>query len=146
MDVFDKNLKAGVARSLLNQVVPEEMTIEKFKVALGQAMEESDLTKIEASKATWYASRKLDGARCVCLVTGDGKVKFMTRSGNPINGTAELEKQVLSLLGTTKEVVLDGELCFPEREPEGNSPNGINDGGREDFQVFLSSSIPLLHC
>ena len=35
LDVFDKNLKAGVAASLLNQVVPQGLFIEKFSVALG---------------------------------------------------------------------------------------------------------------
>jgi len=130
-----------VAKSLLNQVVPDSMVIEKFKVALGQAVEEADLEKIAASSktTTWLASRKLDGARCVCLVSSDGRATFMTRGGNVINGTEALGKEVLSLLGSTRDVVLDGELCFPEQglDDNGNSNGaaGINEGGKEDFQV-----------
>jgi hypothetical protein len=38
LDVFDKNLKAGVAATMLNQIVPQTMSIKKFSVALGSSL------------------------------------------------------------------------------------------------------------
>ena len=97
----------------------------------GQGATYADFEKIGASKDTWFASRKLDGARCVCQVLAGEAPRFFTRGGHEIKGTEKLGEQVLALLKDVRDVVLDGELCFPE------TADGINKGGLEDFQSLV---------
>ena len=90
------------------------------------------MEKIGASTDTWFASRKLDGARCVCQVLAGEAPRFFTRGGNEIKGAEMLGEQVLALLKDVRNVVLDGELCFPE------TADGINEGGLENFQSLVA--------
>ncbi|SOV06625.1 uncharacterized protein UDID_01802 [Ustilago sp. UG-2017a] len=84
-----------------------------FEVALGRTVTREELPSLFASKDTskWYASRKLDGVRCLFVVrlqkefNGNGSawwkvasIQALSRGGRPFSTLAVLEKELASLL------------------------------------------------
>ncbi|GAI80717.1 unnamed protein product, partial [marine sediment metagenome] len=106
--------------SIINKV--HKKLIPTFDVTLAKRYEEH-MKKVKFDKDVWYASRKLDGLRCVGVIDYDGGIEMKSRTGIPFN-TLQLvidELQKLDLKG----VVFDGEICI------------VDEDGNEDFTAIL---------
>lgn len=97
-----KDLKLGISEKTVNKVYGAD-TIPTFAVQLA----ESFAKKGDKLKGLFYITLKLDGNRCISIVSEDG-VKFFSRSGKPVEGLVELEEQFKTL----PRGVYDGELLL----------------------------------
>lgn len=116
LSIIDKDLKTRTAEKIINSVF--DNLIPEFEVALADKYDEKNVS----FKDTWYASHKLDGVRCICVIDENGKVEFFSRQGKLFSTLSALEKEITGL--NLKNVVFDGELCI------------IKDG-KEDFQSIM---------
>lgn len=118
LNILDKDFSCGVNASILGSVFPLKRN---FGVALANKyFDRAD--KVDFINESWYASRKCDGLRCICIKE-NGVVRFWSRQ----------EKEFFTL-GVLKDIfekcgednfVLDGELCQ------------IDGNGDEDFQSIM---------
>lgn len=119
-NIFDRNLKTRVSEKLINKVFKN--LIPTFEVALANKYDNKQVKKIDFTKENWYASRKLDGLRCIAIIE-NGVVFLYSRSGIEFLTLDVIKKEIEKL--NLNNVVLDGEICI------------INDQGKEDFQAIL---------
>ncbi|KAI8381570.1 uncharacterized protein BYT42DRAFT_309801 [Radiomyces spectabilis] len=139
--VLDRNLKMGVSVQTVSRIMPNEnddpldrRKKHPFTVALAHAIhpgEECKLWSAQYRQHDWYASRKLDGVRCLAVITrgnacNDHDIRFYSRTGREFNSLQKVEANIRDRLTAVEEndIVLDGEICvYP-------SPH---DTTREDF-------------
>lgn len=121
--VIDRNLKTRATASLINKVMPN--TVPVFEVALAQKVQDH-IKKVDFDNGMWWASRKLDGLRCITIFEWDGTIRFFSRQGKEFF-TFDVLKEDLKKLNL-KGKVLDGEICM------------LNDKGLEDFQGILKEA------
>lgn len=164
LDIVDKDLKIRFGISQINNVLVEvgpkiaKYKIPDFQVSLGNPLDEktenllpttsaslSSSTSLSASSVTsasWFISRKLDGVRCITIIsynpTKNGfNVNFYSRKGLEFKSLGKIKSVIEDhicplLLGNTvtnyekNGIVLDGELCI------------VDDNGKEDFQSVMS--------
>lgn len=119
-DVIDRNLKTRATTTLINAVMPG--TVPTFDVALAEKFEGNE-KKVNFDSGEWWASRKLDGVRCITVIDENGDIKFYSRAGNEFLTLGVLAEELKSL--NLRSVVLDGEVCI------------MKDGGLEDFQGII---------
>jgi DNA ligase-1 len=119
-DVIDRNIKTRATATLINSVLPG--TVPGFEVALAEKFEANE-KKIDFETQSWFASRKLDGVRCLAIIDHVGEIRFFSRQGKEFHTLAKLESD-LKQLGL-RSVVLDGEVCI------------MKDDELEDFQGIL---------
>jgi len=117
--ILDKNLKVRLGIKQINQVWPN--TIKEFKVTLAKVYEEHK-KKVDY-KNGWYASRKLDGVRCIAKIDAGGNTLFYSRTGKPFTTLGKLAEEIKEL--GLKNCVLDGELCM------------VDENGDEDFSSIV---------
>lgn len=118
--VLDKNMKMGISIATINSVFPE--SISTFKVALAKTFkDEAELKKILTSKGDvtdWYASRKVDGLRCLTILqsidphvkdrAADWKVQFFSRTGKALVTLGKVEEAIKqSILALGKDAKKD---------------------------------------
>ena len=103
--ILDKDLKTRAAEKVINKAWPG--LIPEFEVALSEKFEEKI---VDFSKADWYASRKLDGIRCLIVVDEEGKVTCFSRQGKIFETLGRVEQEVGKL--GLKNVVFDCEVCL----------------------------------
>jgi DNA ligase-1 len=103
--IIDKDLKTRTAEKVINKAVPG--LIPQFEVALSEKFEDKI---VNFSKDSWYASRKLDGVRCLIVSDENGKVTCFSRQGK-IFDTLGLVERAVEELGI-KSSVLDCEVCL----------------------------------
>ena len=77
--VIDKDLKTRTGAKVINKAFPN--LIPEFNVALAQNYEPKLASFGENVDETWYASRKLDGVRCLAVVDVMGKCTLYSRMG-----------------------------------------------------------------
>lgn len=118
-NVFDRNLKTRCSEKIINKVFDD--LIPTFDVALANKYDEKTAKKVDFINDIWYASRKLDGLRCICICRGTD-VKFYSRSGKEFK-TLEVVRRAIAALNLT--TVFDGEICI------------VDENGNEDFQAIL---------
>lgn len=110
--VFAKDLKVGVTAKSINKALGKGF-IREFSVQLAHPFHKY-VNKVEGKHFT--LTQKLDGHRAVCIVK-DGRPKFYTRKGLPIDGMEVQEQEVLHLADDDPlEFVLDGELLLPNTD------------------------------
>jgi DNA ligase-1 len=119
LSIIDRDIETRANASLINKVLPGY--IPEFKVALANAYEEKI---VDFESQEWYASRKLDGVRCITRVE-NGTVTFLSRTGKTFETLGILEKVILD--AGIDNIVFDGEICL------------IDDKGKEDFQAILKA-------
>lgn len=144
--VLDKNLKMGLSVRSLRPVLEEKDTpttnikahgsrssnsTKMFSdVALAMAMTpslEKRLFEDSPQRSDWYASRKLDGVRCITFITRqqDGSsydIRFFSRTGRTFDTLEKVESNILTCLNLHRpqeSFVLDGEICV---YPPGEGP------------------------
>lgn len=120
-NILDRNLKTRVSEKLINKVFPN--LIPSFDVALANKYDAKMEERVDFVKDIWYASRKLDGLRCIVVVDYNGVVKAYSRSGIEFLTLSVIIDAVqrLNLTG----VVFDGEACI------------VDSDGNENFQAIL---------
>lgn len=116
--VIGKDLEIRMGDSLINKVIPG--LIPTFDCALAANFED---VEVDFNNQSWYASRKLDGCRCLAHIDETGNVTLWSRQGNQFETLAKVEEAVKKL-GLTN-AVLDGEICL------------VDDNGNEDFQGIM---------
>ena len=117
-DIIDKDLKCRIGESLINKAVPN--TVPTFDVALAEKFE-PEVVNFDTEE--WYASRKLDGVRCIIVIDENGKVTSFSRTGKIFETLGKVE-ECLSRLNI-RSVVFDGEICMVDKD------------GKEDFQSIM---------
>ncbi len=115
LNVLAHNLKIGVSRDNFQKIAP---IFEVYEVSLAEQL--VDTKGVDPVDGTYFASRKLDGVRCVAFVhnymVGDKfvqEIKFKSRQNKEfttLNNLIEPVKEFTAkLLG---KWVLDGEVCI----------------------------------
>lgn len=117
--IMERNLKIGIAMDSYNKVA--DNTINKFEVALAYNLDK--VKNVNPIDGTYFASRKLDGVRCIAIVdTENQTVEFYSRQGKKFTSLGNHEKPMLTLCDEYKgKLVFDGEL------------SAIDECGNEDF-------------
>ena len=119
--IIDKDLKTRTGAKVINKAFPG--LIPEFNVALAQNYEPKLASFGEDSKETWYASRKLDGVRCLAVVDDEGRCKLYSRMGKDFT-TLDKIKHAIEATGIIN-YVFDGEICI------------LDEDGNEDFQGVM---------
>jgi len=117
--ILDKNLKCGASASTINSVFSG--LIPEFNVALAYNYDDH-VSRVDFEKDRWYASRKLDGVRCIARKE-NGVVTFSSREGISFETLGVIKCQLEGI--NIDNFVLDGELCL------------IDDFGCDDFQGVM---------
>lgn len=117
--ILDHDLKDGLGITTYSKIFPGLFA--SFSVALANVWSDKYAKKVDFTTGEWYASRKLDGVRCICIKKGDD-VKFYARSGKPYLTLGVLSEEIRALQG---DFVLDGECCI------------VDENGDEDFQSII---------
>ena len=115
--IIDKNLDIRVGDKVINKAIPG--LIPTFSVALAQNYE----PKLCDWNDKWYASRKLDGVRCLAVVDETGSCTLYSRMGKEFL-TLNKVKEALESTGIIN-TVFDGEICL------------IDENGNEDFSSVM---------
>lgn len=125
LNIIDKNLKIRMDSKSINKAVPELIPV--FEVSLCKVYEEYK-AKVNFERDLWYASRKLDGCRCVVIIK-DGHVTSWSRQGKMFETLRVLENEILELNrrkdNFLNHKVLDGEICI------------VDSIGNEDFKSIM---------
>ena len=119
-DVIDRNIKTRATSTLINSVLPG--TVPTFEVALAEKFESAE-KKVDFDSGMWWASRKLDGVRCITVIDEAGQIKFFSRQGKEFLTLDNLRQDLMQLGLRSK--VLDGEVCI------------MRESGLEDFQGII---------
>ena len=119
-DVIDRNIKTRATSTLINSVLPG--TVPTFEVALAEKFESAE-KKVDFDSGMWWASRKLDGVRCITVIDEAGDIKFFSRQGKEFLTLDNLRQDLMAL--GLKSKVLDGEVCI------------MRESGLEDFQGII---------
>ena len=119
--IIDKDLKTRTGAKVINKAFPN--LIPEFNVALAQSYEPKLASFGENVDETWYASRKLDGVRCLAVVDEMGKCTLYSRMGKEFT-TLNKIKYAIEATGIIN-YVFDGEICLLDKD------------GNEDFQGVM---------
>jgi len=120
-NIIDKDLKIRAGAKVLNKAWPG--LIPTFEVALAQTYEPKLASFGENVDETWYASRKLDGVRCLAVVDVNGTCTLYSRMGKEFT-TLNKIKYAIEATGIIN-YVFDGEICLLDKD------------GNEDFQSVM---------
>lgn len=120
LNIIDKDLKIRLGATLFNKVfdVCGYELIPSFSVALCNKYDE----KLVDDYSEWYASRKLDGCRCIVIKDGTN-VKAYSRQGKEFETLSVLLDDIRTI--PMDKVVFDGEICI------------VDEQGNEDFQTIM---------
>ena len=113
--IIDKDLKIRAGDKVINKAVPN--LIPTFSVALAKEYDKCDWND------GWYASRKLDGVRCLAVVDFEGNCKLYSRMGKEFT-TLNKVKEAIEATNVINQV-FDGEICL------------MDENGNEDFQGVM---------
>ena len=126
-NILSHNLYIGFTKDQYDKLVGNKKE-KQFEVALAFNLDK--VNGVDPIDSTYFASRKLDGLRCIARVDTDNKeVTFISRQNKIFTTLENLKDKVLNIL-TGKEGIwyLDGECCL------------INSNGEEDFQGILKEA------
>ena len=115
--IIDKDLGIRAGAKVINKAVPG--LIPTFSVALAKEYDD----KCDWVNDAWYASRKLDGIRCLAVVNYEGECTLYSRMGKELT-TLNKVKEAIEATGIIN-TVFDGEICL------------IDENGDEDFQGIM---------
>ncbi|KAI7874891.1 DNA ligase/mRNA capping enzyme [Lichtheimia hyalospora FSU 10163] len=114
--VLDRNLKMGVSTKTMQQILRRDDDQFRFpSVALAHHVP-SPLHPLDNGE--WYASRKLDGVRCIALVNHDD-IRFYSRTGRRFETLQKVEQAIRQRQKKNGgSFVLDGEICVYDKHME----------------------------
>ena len=82
---------------------------------------------------TWYASRKLDGVRCLAVVDIEGNCRLYSRMGKEFT-TLDKVKQAIEATGVIN-TVFDGEICILDKDGNEDFQSVMKEIRRKDHQI-----------
>ena len=114
--IIDKDLEIRAGAKVINKAFPG--LIPEFNVALAQNYD----GKCDWNDS-WYASRKLDGVRCLAVVDEKGECTLYSRMGKEFTTLNKVKEAIeaTNIINT----VFDGEVCLMDKN------------GNEDFQSIM---------
>ena len=114
--IIDKDLEIRAGAKVINKAFPG--LIPEFNVALAKEYD----GKCNWNDG-WYASRKLDGVRCLAVVDDEGKCTLYSRMGKEFTTLNKVKEAIeaTNIINT----VFDGEVCL------------MDEDGNEDFQGVM---------
>ena len=124
--VIDKDLKTRTGAKVINKAFPN--LIPEFNVALAQSYD----NKCDWND-TWYASRKLDGVRCLAVVDTMGKCTLYSRMGKEFT-TLNKIKYAIESTGIINHV-FDGEICLLDKDGNEDFQSVMKELRRKDHQI-----------
>ena len=133
LHAVDKDLKCRIDAKLINDVFPD--LVPQFDVALAKSYDDH-VKKVNFTKDRWYASRKLDGIRVICVVEGYGTdkfVRFFSRKGHEFATLAKIAELLRRL--PDSEYVLDGEMCLQTSHGEDDFNGIVKLIKRKDYTI-----------
>ena len=119
--IIDKDLEIRAGAKVINKAFPN--LIPEFNVALAQNYEPKLASFGENATETWYASRKLDGVRCLAVVDEEGKCTLYSRMGKEFTTLDKIKNAIEETC--IINYVFDGEICL------------MDEDGNEDFQSVM---------
>jgi len=115
--ILGNDLKTRTSVSTINKVFGN--IIPTFEVALAKAYDPKDC---DFKNEQWYASRKLDGVRCLIFTGPDNNPIAFSRAGKPFTTVQKVLDDIKELC--MPNMVFDGEVCLVDSD--GNDDfNGI---------------------
>ena len=129
--IVDKDLKTRTGAKVINKAFPN--LIPEFNVALAQSYEPKLASFGEGSNETWYASRKLDGVRCLAVVDEMGKCTLYSRMGKEFT-TLNKIKYAIEATGIIN-TVFDGEICLLDKDGNEDFQGVMKELRRKDHQI-----------
>jgi len=127
-NIIDKDLKTRTGAKVINKAFPN--LIPEFNVALAKTFEEKD---VDLNAAEWYASRKLDGVRCLAVVDEMGKCTLYSRMGKELT-TLNKIKYAIEATGIIN-YVFDGEICLLDKDGNEDFQGVMKELRRKDHQI-----------
>jgi len=120
LNIIDKDLKIRIDASTINKVFKK--LIPTFDVALANDYWKV-ANRVDFEKDTWFASRKIDGVRCI-IMEENGQPVFYSRQGRRYETLGVLAKAI-TRIPDWSSFVFDGEICLVDAE------------GNEDFASVM---------
>jgi DNA ligase 1 len=105
--ILDKDLACGISIKTLNKCWPG--TAPEFNVPLAKDYDEG---LCDFEKDVWYASRKMDGVRCLAFVDVEGKATLYSRNGLKFETLNKIKEDIEQSWFGSKPCILDGEICL----------------------------------
>jgi DNA ligase-1 len=130
-NIIDKDLKTRTGAKVINKAFPN--LIPEFNVALAQSYEPKLASFGENVDETWYASRKLDGVRCLAVVDEMGKCTLYSRMGKEFT-TLNKIKYAIEATGIIN-YVFDGEICLLDKDGNEDFQGVMKELRRKDHQI-----------
>ena len=124
--IIDKDLKTRTGAKVINKAFSN--LIPEFNVALAQSYD----NKCDWND-TWYASRKLDGVRCLAVVDTMGKCTLYSRMGKEFT-TLNKIKYAIESTGIINHV-FDGEICLLDKDGNEDFQSVMKELRRKDHQI-----------
>ena len=114
LNIMDKDFKCGVNLKTVLSVFPN--AVYEFNVALANKYFGNE-KKVNFEDGSWWASRKMDGCRCLAVVSFDGEKHTCvtwSRQGKRFETLSKLEREIEDFCAKNniKDIVLDGECCI----------------------------------
>jgi len=129
--IIDKDLEIRAGAKVLNKAIPG--LIPEFNVALAKSYEPKLASFGEDVDETWYASRKLDGVRCLAVVDVEGKCTLYSRMGKEFT-TLNKVKYAIEATGIIN-TVFDGEICIIDKDGNEDFQSVMKELRRKDHQI-----------
>ena len=129
--IIDKDLKIRTGAKVINKAFPD--LIPEFNVALAQNYEPKLASFGEDATEIWYASRKLDGVRCLAVVDIEGNCRLYSRMGKEFT-TLDKVKQAIEATGVIN-TVFDGEICILDKDGNEDFQSVMKEIRRKDHQI-----------
>ncbi len=130
-NVIDKDLKTRTGTKVINKAFPN--LIPEFNVALAQSYEPKLASFGEDTDEVWYASRKLDGVRCLAVVDEMGECTLYSRMGKEFT-TLNKIKYAIEATGIIN-TVFDGEICLLDKDGNEDFQGVMKELRRKDHQI-----------
>ena len=124
--IVDKDLKTRTGAKVINKAFPN--LIPEFNVALAQNYD----GKCDWNDS-WYASRKLDGVRCLAVVDTMGKCTLYSRMGKEFTTLNKVKEAIeaTNIINT----VFDGEICLIDKDGNEDFQGVMKELRRKDHQI-----------
>ena len=130
-NIIDKDLKIRTGAKVINKAFPD--LIPEFNVALAQNYELKLASFGENVTEKWYASRKLDGVRCLAIVDVQGNCRLYSRMGKEFT-TLNKVKSAIEATGIIN-TVFDGEICILDKDGNEDFQSVMKEIRRKDHQI-----------
>ena len=129
--IVDKDLKTRTGAKVINKEFPN--LIPEFNVALAQSYEPKLASFGENVDETWYASRKLDGVRCLAVVDEKGECTLYSRMGKEFTTLNKVKEAIeaTNIINT----VFDGEICLMDENGNEDLQGVMKELRRKDHQI-----------